>query len=154
MGCPVSQLTLACRNPAQAHMTVFKHAPRYLRGRRNPAQAYMTVFKHALRYLKGRPDLPIICNREQFRRGKFRMNGYTDASFASNPNSRKSTTGSIVLSGGPIRFGAKTQSLTAQSTYCMLERKQSAARPSTAPQGRARPSTAPHGAVLRCAPEL
>ena len=43
------------------------------------------------------------------------MQGYTDASFASNPDSRKSTTGLIFLSGGPVSVGAKTQSLTAQS---------------------------------------
>ena len=45
------------------------------------------------------------------------MTSYTDASFAANPDSRKSTSGFIFyISGGPISFGAKTQSLTAQST--------------------------------------
>ena len=86
----VNQLTRACTKPAQTHM--------------RPA-------KHAQRYLKGHPDLPII-----YKRGRFRMQGFTNASFASNPGSGKSTTGSnFSLRGGPISFGAKTQSLTAQS---------------------------------------
>ena len=91
MSYAVNQLTRACSKPAQAHMT---------------------ASKHALRYLKGHPDLPIT-----YKRGQFRMQGFSDASFASNPVSRKSTKGSIFfLCGGPVSFGAKTQSLAAQST--------------------------------------
>ena len=77
-----------------------------------PAQAHMTAPKHALRYLKAHPDLPIT-----YKRGQFRMQGFSDASFASNPDPRKSTAGFLFfLCGGPVSFGAKTQSLTAQST--------------------------------------
>ena len=87
----VNQLTRACSKPAQAHMT---------------------AAKHALRYLKGHPDLPIT-----FKKGQFRLHGFTDASFGANPDTRKSTTGSIFfLSGGPISFGSKTQSIVALST--------------------------------------
>lgn len=87
----VNQLTRSCSKPAQAHMT---------------------AAKHALRYLKGHPDLPIT-----FKKGQFQLHGFTDASFGANPDTRKSTTGSIFfLSGGPISFGSKTQSIVAQST--------------------------------------
>ena len=82
----VNQLTRACSKPGQAHMT---------------------GAKHDLRYLRGYPDLPIT----------FRLHGFTDASFAANPDTRISTTGSsFFLSGEPISFGSKTQSIVAQST--------------------------------------
>ena len=48
-----------------------------------PAQTRMTAAKHALRHLKGHPDLPII-----YKRGQFRLHGYTDASFAANPDTQ------------------------------------------------------------------
>ncbi len=87
----VNQLTRACSKPSTIHMT---------------------AAKHLLRYLKGSPDLAII-----YKKGQFAMHGYTDASFAANPDNRKSTTGYLFLLGGaPISFGSKTQSLTAQST--------------------------------------
>ena len=87
----VSQLTRACSKPAQAHMT---------------------TAKHVLRYLKGHPELPIT-----YKKGPFRLHAFADASFAANPDIRKWTTGSIFsLSGGPISFGSKTQSIVAQFT--------------------------------------
>ena len=58
------------------------------------------------------PDLAIT-----YKEWQFTTNGYTDASFAPDPDKLKSTTGYLLLtSGGPLSFGAKTQSLTAQST--------------------------------------
>ena len=87
----INQLTRACSKPAEVHMT---------------------AAKHALRYLRGTTDLSIV-----YKRGQFRMVSYTDVSFEANPDNRKSTTGYIFfLGGGLIRFGSKTQSLTAQST--------------------------------------
>ena len=87
----VHQLTRACSNPAQVHMT---------------------AAKHVLRYLRGTPDLPIVYKQE-----RFRLIGYTDASFGANPDNGKSTTGYLFFLGGAlISFGSKTQSLTAQST--------------------------------------
>ena len=87
----VNQLTRACSKPAEIHMT---------------------AAKRVLRYLRGTTDLPIV-----YKRGKFRMVSYTDASFGANPDNRKSTTGYLFhLGGGLISFGSKTQSLTAQST--------------------------------------
>ena len=79
----VNQLTRACSKPAEMHMT---------------------AAKHALRYLRGTTDLPIV-----YKRGKFRMVSYTDASLGANPDNHKSTTGYIFfLSGGLISFGSKT----------------------------------------------
>ena len=87
----VNQLTRACSKPAEIHMT---------------------AAKHALRYLRGTTDQPIV-----YKRGKFRMVSYTDASFGANTDNRNSTAGYLFfLGGGLISFGSKTQSLTAQST--------------------------------------
>ena len=87
----VNQLTRACTKPAGIHMTAAMHAQRYLRGT---------------------TDLTIV-----YKRGKFRMVSYTDASFGAIPDNRKSATGYLFCLGGRlISFGSKTQSLTAQST--------------------------------------
>lgn len=61
----VNQLTRRCRKPAKVHMS---------------------AAKHVLRYLKGSTDLPII-----YKQGQFQLHAYTDASFAANPDNRKST---------------------------------------------------------------
>ena len=61
----VDQLTRACSKPAEIHLT---------------------AAKHALRYLRGTTDLSIV-----YKRGRFRMVSYTDASFGANPDNRKST---------------------------------------------------------------
>ena len=87
-------------------MTCIYSVNQFTRECSKPAQAHMTAAKHALRYLKGHPDLPITYKKEQFR-----LHEFTDASFAANPDTRTSTTGSILfLSGGPISFGSKTHS--------------------------------------------
>ena len=57
----------------------------------------------SVRYLKGSPDLTII-----YKKGQFAMHGYTDASFAANPDNRKSTTAYLFLLGGAaISYGTK-----------------------------------------------
>ena len=72
----------------------------------------MTAAKHVLRYLRGNPVLPIV-----YKRGQFRLAAFTDSSFGANPDNGRSTTGYLFfLAGGPISYGAKTQTLTAQST--------------------------------------
>ena len=76
-----------------------------------PVVIHLAAAKHILRYLKEHPDLAIV-----YKRGQVRMTGCTDASFAANPDNRKSTSGFIFMCGGPIGLGAKTQSPTAQST--------------------------------------
>ena len=78
----------------------------------NPAQVNMTAAKHVLRYLRGNPVLPIV-----YKRGQFRLAAFTDSSFGANPDNGRSTTGYLFfLAGGLISYGAKTQTLTAQST--------------------------------------
>ncbi|CAB1108124.1 unnamed protein product [Ectocarpus sp. CCAP 1310/34] len=102
------QLSKACSNPAQVNMTAAKHVLRYLRG--NPVN--MTAAKHILRYLRGNSVLPIV-----YKRGQFRLAAFTDSSFGANPDNGRSTTGYLFfLAGGLISYGAKTQTLTAQST--------------------------------------
>ena len=72
-----------------------------------PAEIRMTSAKHALCDLRGATDLPIV----------YKSVSYTNASFGSKPDNRKSTTGYLFfLGGGLISFGSKTQSLTGQST--------------------------------------
>ena len=72
------------------------------RARSTPSTAHMTAAKHLLRCLKGLPDLAIT-----YKKGQFTINGYTDASFAANPDNRKSTTGYLLfMSGRPLSFGA------------------------------------------------
>ena len=57
-----------------------------------PAVIPLTAVEHLLRYLKRHPDLVIV-----YKRGQFRMTGYTDAWFAANPDNLKSTSGFIVF---------------------------------------------------------
>ena len=58
------------------------------------------------------PVLPIV-----YKRGQLRLAAFTDSSFGANPDNGRSTTGYLFfLAGGPISYGAKTQTLTAQST--------------------------------------
>jgi len=58
----------------------------------------MTAAKRLLSYLKGALDLAIT-----YRKGNFGLTGYTDASFAANPDSRKSTTGYLFMfCGAPV----------------------------------------------------
>ena len=78
----------------------------------NPARAHMTAAKHALRYLRGNPDLPIT-----YKTGQFKLVAFADASFGANPDNGRSTTGYLFfLAGGLISYGAKSQTLAAQST--------------------------------------
>eukprot|EP00752_Nemacystus_decipiens_P015554 g13877.t1 len=78
----------------------------------NPARAHMTAAKHVLRYLRGSPDLPIT-----YKTGQFNLVAYADASFGANPDNGRSTTGFLFfLAGGLISYGAKGQTLAAQST--------------------------------------
>ena len=62
-----------------------------------PAEIHMTAAKHALRFLRGMTNLPIV-----YKRGKFRMVSYPDASFGANPDNRKSTTGYLFYLGGGL----------------------------------------------------
>ena len=71
----------------------------------------MSAVKHALRYMKGSSDLPIF-----YKKGHFRMHTYSDASLTMNPDNRRSASSFLFFLGRrSISFGAKTQTLTAQS---------------------------------------
>ena len=70
---------------------------------RKPATKHMTAVRHLRRYLNGSLDLAIIYNKRQFV-----IHGFTDASFAGNPDNRRSTTGYVfLLCGSPISYGEK-----------------------------------------------
>ena len=73
---------------------------------------HLAVAKRILYYLKDSADLAIV-----FKKGHLGLEGYTDASFAANPENRKSITGYMFkFCGVPVSSGAVTQTPTAQST--------------------------------------
>ena len=70
---------------------------------RKPATKHMTAVRHLRRYLNGSLDLAFNCNK-----GQFAIHVFTDASFAGNPDNRRSTTGYVfLLCEAPISYGEK-----------------------------------------------
>ncbi|CAB1099959.1 unnamed protein product [Ectocarpus sp. CCAP 1310/34] len=68
--------------------------------------------EHDSSQARGNLVLPFV-----YKRGQCRLAAFTDSSFGANPDNGRSTTGYLFfLAGGLISYGAKTQTLTAQST--------------------------------------
>jgi hypothetical protein len=88
----VSQVSRFCAKPGKIHWEAIKRILRYL--------------KHTSSYkLKFDGNLP------------FRILGYSDASFAQDPDTRKSTTGTLItLLNTPVMWRSKLQTLLASST--------------------------------------
>jgi transposase InsO family protein len=83
------------------------------RSNQNPKRANMVHVKRILRYLKGTHNLSITYYREE----DDKLKGYCDASWGSEPQDRKSTSGYIfTLAGGPITWYSKKQSCIALSS--------------------------------------
>jgi hypothetical protein len=86
-----------------------------------PTEDHMKAAKHAIRYLKGSQDLGLVCNPSP---DKDLGNGmhctlqlYADADFAGDTESRKSTTGVLMLCCGcPVLWMSRLQSIVATST--------------------------------------
>jgi hypothetical protein len=71
-----------------------------------PRECHWTAAKHVLRYLKGSKTWTIRYSKEP----KFSIFGYSDADWASDKNTRKSTTGYVfMLAGGPISWRSSRQ---------------------------------------------
>ena len=82
------------------------------RATRKPSTAHLKKAKQVLRYLKGHYELDIV-----YRAAYFKLQAFADASFANDPDKRRSTSGYIFLSSGaPISWVSSLQSLTALRT--------------------------------------
>lgn len=81
----------------------------------NPSPAHWKGAKRVLRYLAGTRDHGICFGGK--RTNPTRLNGYSDADYAGDPNSRKSTSGFLfTLNGGPITWSSRRQPIVALST--------------------------------------
>lgn len=80
----------------------------------NPGQEHARAVKQVLRYLKETQDWGIKYKRT----GQgLRLLAYTDADFAGDVESAKSTSGFVVfLAGGPVSWASRQQAVVAQST--------------------------------------
>jgi hypothetical protein len=78
----------------------------------NPGTAHWAAVKRILRYLKGTLDFGLKCNPTDLE-----LVGYSDADWAGDLDSRRSTTGYLFQLGGfPISWRSKRQSTVALST--------------------------------------
>jgi hypothetical protein len=78
----------------------------------NPGPAHWTAVKRILRYLKGTSDWGLLFNPKDDT-----LVGYSDADWAGDPDSRKSTTGYLFTIGGvPVSWKSKKQATVALST--------------------------------------
>ena len=79
----------------------------------NPTVAHLTAVKRILRYLKGTINLAL--RYDGLEDGT--MVGYSDADWAGDTDDRHSTSGNLfMMSGGPINWISKKQSVVALST--------------------------------------
>lgn len=70
--------------------------------------------KRILRYLKGTLNVGILYSSEK---DNIRLMGYSDADFASDLSTRRSTTGVVfMLAGGPVTWSSQRQGLVTLST--------------------------------------
>ena len=78
-----------------------------------PSEAHLTAVKRILRYLKGTIDLSL-----QYRcTENLEVSGYSDADWASDMDSRRSTTGNVfMIAGGAVSWLSQKQSTVALST--------------------------------------
>ncbi len=77
-----------------------------------PRAEHWQAAKRVLRYLCGSPDFGIL-----YGGGAPGVQAYCDADFAGDPDSRKSTTGVLILfNGGPVVWSSKLQTVVAAST--------------------------------------
>ncbi len=78
----------------------------------NPTQQHWMAVKRILRYISGTIDYGI-----RYKKGNDQLVGYSDASWANDPNDRKSVSAYIfMLSGAPISWRSKKQTTVALST--------------------------------------
>ena len=78
-----------------------------------PTETHLTAAKRILRYLKGTINLSLVYKKTE----NSEIIGYTDAEWANDLDTRRSTTGNVfVMSGGPISWISQKQATVASST--------------------------------------
>ena len=78
----------------------------------NPSQADVTMVKRIFRYLKKTCSYKLRYKKEELS-----LSAYSDADFAGDPITRRSTSGAVLLlAGGPIAWMSKRQKTVAHST--------------------------------------
>lgn len=78
----------------------------------HPTEHHWSTAKGVLRYLAGTPQLGIV-----FKPGDGELEGYCDASYADDVDSRRSTTGyTFLLGGGAVSWSSRLQPTVALST--------------------------------------
>ena len=81
---------------------------------KDPSIHHFRAVKHLLRYIQATKDLSIVFDNNNY--STF-PDGFSDASYANNPDDRKSTSGYVfLLSKGVISFQSQKQSVIAMST--------------------------------------
>ena len=100
----------------------------------NPSAAHAGGLKRVLRYLRGAADLGIEYSAgPHLQGGELGLYGVADASFASDVEGAKSTSGVVFfMAGGPVCWSSRQQSVVAQNTteseyYAMNEAAREAA---------------------------
>jgi hypothetical protein len=77
-----------------------------------PSVAHLTAVKRIFRYLKGTADMVL-----EFKATEKELHGYSDADWASDLDSRHSTSGNVfIMSGGAISWASQKQATVALST--------------------------------------
>lgn len=80
-----------------------------------PSSSHVVAVKRIMRYLKGTVDNGIVYGGEH--NGSFNLDGYTDADFARDIESRRSTTGyAFMMNGGAVTWRSQRQKTVALST--------------------------------------
>ena len=79
----------------------------------NPTKRHWHLAKHVLRYLKGSTDIGITYRKA----GPLELQGYVDADFAADKDTRKSRTGFVFnIAGGAVHWTSKQQATVSTST--------------------------------------
>jgi hypothetical protein len=79
----------------------------------DPAVRHMDAAKHLLRYLKGHIHDGLIYRR----RSPLRLEAYSDSDYASDPDTRKSISGGLILANGqPLHWFSQRQRIVAHSS--------------------------------------
>ena len=81
----------------------------------DPTNSHWQAVKHIMRYLRGTSTHGIHYNGKV--KDALKLLGYVDADWASDINTRRSTTGwTFLLCGGPVSWGSKKQNVVARSS--------------------------------------
>ncbi|KMQ87251.1 rna-dependent dna polymerase [Lasius niger] len=78
----------------------------------SPTDEHWNAGKRVLRYLAGTTDIGIMYGRDR----STKLVAYSDADWANCVNTRRSTSGVVLLNGGPVTWFSRKQGVVATST--------------------------------------